>query len=120
MTEITIFFLLIVKHTIIDLGIQSQFLWGRAHEKNNYFGGHNHYLHHGLGSLLVFVWFLDLHTALLLSILDYVAHWHIDFTKHKVNRYLDITRKDTLWWWTAVADQLLHFLTYFLLMWYII
>jgi hypothetical protein len=120
MIELTIFFLLLVKHAIVDLGLQSQLLWGRAHEKNNYFGGHQHYLHHAIGTFLVFVWFTDLHTTLLLTVFDYVAHWHIDFIKHRVNNYFGLTRKDIAWWWTTVVDQIFHFLTYFLLMLYVI
>ena len=120
MIELTIFFLLIVKHTIVDLGLQSQLLWGRASEKGNYFGGHQHYLHHSVGSFLVFICFTDLHMTCVLSIIDYLAHWHIDFTKHNVNRYLNVSRKDIMWWWTTVTDQLLHFLTYFLLVLWLI
>ena len=122
MTELTIFFLLLIKHVIADLGLQSQLLWGRADEKNNYFGigGHWHYLHHAMGSFLVFICFLDAHTTLLLAVLDYVAHWHIDFTKHRINRYFNLVKKDIAWWWTATIDQILHFSTYFLLMWCII
>ena len=120
MTELIIFFLLLVKHAIVDLGLQSQLLWGRADEKNNYLGGHQHYLHHALGTFLVFICFLDLHMTLLLTVLDYVAHWHIDFTKHRINGYFNLTRKDIAWWWTTVIDQLLHFSTYFLLILYVI
>jgi len=119
MIELHIFFLLIVKHTIVDLGIQSWLLWGKAHEKGDYLGGHQHYLHHAIGTFLVLLCFLDLHTTCVLSVIDYLAHWHIDFSKHNLNRYLNVTRKDLKWWWITVLDQLLHFTTYYLIMIYV-
>jgi hypothetical protein len=118
MIEIILFFLLLVKHTICDIGLQSQLLWGRAHEKGQYFGGHHHYIHHSIGSFIVFICFLDLYTVCVLTTIDYLAHWHIDFTKHRVNGYFSLTRKDIAWWWTTAIDQLLHFLTYFLIILY--
>jgi len=93
---------------------------GKAHEKNNYFGGHQHYLHHAVGSFLVFICFTDLHTTCVLSIIDYIAHWYIDFVKHRINQHFNIVKKDIEWWWTATIDQLLHFLTYFLLVLWLI
>ena len=121
MTELIIFFLLLVKHAIIDLALQTQLLWGRAHEKNNYFGGHQHYFHHAVGTFLVCIWFLDLSMTCLLTVLDYIAHWHIDFFKHFINLRLKVySKKNILWWWTATIDQILHFLTYLLMILYVI
>jgi len=48
------------------------------------------------------------------------VHWHVDFTKHNVNTYFELTRKDKWYWWTATIDQLLHFLTYYLLVIYLV
>lgn len=113
-------FALFVKHLIIDLGFQSQFLWGKTHLKKHYFGCHWHYLHHAIGTFLVFILFTDLKTTLIATVIDYVVHWHIDYLKHNVNNYLELTRKDKLYWWTAVVDQLLHFLTYYFLIIYLV
>ena len=115
-------FLLFLKHVFIDLGLQAHALWGRSHEKYHYFGagGHWHYLHHAIGTFIVFALLTNINTAVLASILDYIVHWHIDFTKHRVNRWLDCGRKDKIWWWTATTDQILHFLTYYLLVIYLV
>jgi len=114
-----ILFLLFVKHVIIDLGLQAQLLWGKTDAKYNYFGCHSHYLHHAIGTFLVFL-FVDVKTALLASLLDYIAHWHIDFCKHRVQHGLGCERKDKVWWWIAVVDQLFHFTTYYLLVIYLV
>ena len=115
-----ILFVLIIKHCIVDLGIQSHFLWGKTQNKINYFGCHSHYLHHAIGTFIAFILFTDIKTALLATAIDYIVHWHVDFTKHNINTYLDLTRKDKLYWWTATIDQLLHFLTYYLLVIYLV
>ncbi|NDB64844.1 MAG: DUF3307 domain-containing protein [Euryarchaeota archaeon] len=118
MTE-RILFLLFIKHAIADLGLQSQFLWGRTSSKYNYFGCHVHYLHHAIGTFLVFL-LVDLRTACMAMVLDYVAHWHIDFLKHRTQVYMNWDRKDKAWWWLAATDQLLHFATYYLLVIYLL
>ena len=117
MTEILFF--LVVKHVIMDLGLQSQLLWGKTDAKYDYFGCHQHYLHHAIGTFIVFL-FVDIKTAYVAMALDYLAHWHIDFAKHRVQTYMGWNRKDKAWWWLAAVDQLLHFLTYYLLIIYFI
>ena len=121
MTEFHLLFLLILKHCIADLGLQAQLLWGTSHNKRFYpWGGHAHYFHHSIPTFLIAYFFVGWETALLMAVTDHVAHWHIDFTKHRVNEMLGCSRKDKIWWWTATVDQLLHFLTYYLLVIYFI
>ena len=119
-TNLLLLFLLIVKHCVIDLGIQSQFLWGKTYKKINYFGCHSHYLHHAVGTFIMFALLTDWKTTLLATAIDYIVHWHIDFAKHNTNIALDLKRSDKLYWWTATVDQLLHFLTYYLLVIYLV
>lgn len=113
-------FFLIVKHCICDLGLQSQLLWGKTYRKHNYFGCHSHYLHHAIGTLIVSLFFVNPILAVQLAVVDYIAHWHIDFCKHRINNWAGCTRQDKLYWWIAVVDQLLHFLTYYLLVIYLV
>jgi len=104
-------FALVVKHAIADLGMQSHM---GPRPKHKYFGsGHEHYLHHGFLTCLVSAFFFDLQTAALIGLIDYVAHWHIDFSKHHVNRIFKLQPKSTPWWWMNVLDQCLHFATYY-------
>jgi len=117
--ETDLLFALIIKHVICDLGLQSQFLWGQTHNKQHYFGCHLHYFHHGLGTLIVALFFVQPLLALTLSLIDYVAHWNIDFLKHRISNALGKTRKDKMFWWINSIDQGLHFLTYYLLVVYV-
>jgi len=121
MIEAHLLFMLILKHVVADLGLQSQLLWGQTHKKKFYpFGGHAHYFHHSTLTFLVSWIFVSWQVALAMAIVDHVAHWHIDYTKHRVNEMIGCSRKDKIWWWTATVDQLLHFLTYYLLVIYFI
>ena len=69
--------------------------------------------------LLVALFFVQPLLALALALVDYVAHWNIDFCKHRINNALGKTRKDKLFWWINSIDQGLHMLTYYLLVLYV-
>src|SRR5210317_517595 len=108
--------LLLIKHAIVDLGVQSQL---QNINKSRYFGnGHIHYMHHGIGTLVVAGLFLPAVTTILCAFIDYFIHWQIEYSKHKINKILDIQSRTTAWWWTNVLDQGLHFATYYCLVVY--
>lgn len=105
--------LLLIKHAIVDLGVQSQL---QNINKSCYFGnGHIHYMHHGISTLVIAGLFLPAIPAILCAFIDYFIHWQIDYSKHKVNSILKIESRSTAWWWTNALDQCLHFLTYYFL-----
>ena len=109
----TFLYLLLVKHIIVDLALQTHL--GKRN-KFDYFGnGHVHYLQHGAATFAVALCFLDVQTALLVSVFDYVAHWHIDWGKHHLNDLLKIAPRSLSWWWTNTLDQILHFTTYYVI-----
>ena len=73
----TFFFALLIKHAIIDLGVQSHV---KGLDKTRYFSNaHIHYLHHGISTLLIALFFLSPQLAKLSAIFDYFANWNIDF-----------------------------------------
>ena len=110
------FLMLIIKHAIVDLGIQSQL---NNIRKEYYLGnGHVHYIQHGIGTLVVAALFLPVIPAILCAIADYVIHWHIDYSKYKVNKFFNIESRTTAWWWVNTMDQCLHFFTYYYLITY--
>lgn len=112
--ELELFFILILKHVVADLGLQSQF--GVGLNKSKYFGnGHKHYFHHGICTLLTTVWLLPIEVVIVITVIDYIAHWNIDFSKHKLNKFLNIEPRSVPWWWTNVLDQALHFTTYYIM-----
>ena len=113
----TFAFLLTLKHSICDLALQRLF----PANKIFYFDppAHVHYFHHGLGSLLCGL-IIGWQFALIIGVIDYFAHWHIDYTKHRVQLYWNLGRKDKAFWWVTVVDQLLHFLTYYIFVVYLV
>ena len=108
-----LFFALLIKHAIVDLGIQSHV---KGLDKLRYISNaHIHYFHHGITTFLIALYFTSLHLAVVCAIIDYVAHWHIDFAKHRVNTHFNIEARSITWWWISSADAALHFLTYFII-----
>ena len=109
--------LLLIKHSIIDLGLQP-FSYPQGKGKANYFGymGHlGHYIPHGVGTVIVLLFFVDPYTALLGGLIDWFLHWNIDFTKTTIRNKKGWTNNDRQFWLLNALDQILHYLTYFLI-----
>ena len=113
------FLLLLIKHAIADLALQDLI---KNNNKTDYISsGHQHYLHHGLGTLLVsLVYFLDPIIAILIAIIEYFAHWHIDWFKHFFKNKFNVENYTANWWWLTTLDQCLHYSTYYLLALYFV
>jgi len=106
------FLVLMIKHFIVDLGVQ-QYIG--PSNKHKWLGdGHTHYFHHGLSTMFIALWFVP-EIAVVIGLLDYVIHWHIDWGKHHLNRLISCKPQSEAWWWTNVLDQCLHVLTYYAL-----
>ena len=103
-------FALVIKHFIVDIGIQSHITGSPKHK---YFSGHLHYFHHGVGAFFATLFVVPLQYALLIGILDYVVHWHIDWLKHHLNREIKAEVRSSKWWWTMVLDQIAHTFFYY-------
>ena len=68
---------------------------------------------HGLGSVVALAIFgLPILTVIMLSLIELVLHYHIDFFKEAFVRKRGWTSRDPYFWWTLAADQTLHHLTY--------
>ena len=106
------FLALVIKHFVIDLGMQP---YMGTRNKHVYLGnGHRHYLEHAIGTAFVALWFVP-YFAIVIAVLDYVLHWHIDYSKHHINRWLQLEPRTEYWWWLIVGDQIAHMLTYYAL-----
>ena len=55
---------------------------------------------------------LDMPFALMLSILDFSLHYHIDWARMYINKRYNYTPSDKGFWFWLGLDQLLHQLTY--------
>jgi hypothetical protein len=109
-TIATFAFLLTVKHTVCDLALQRLF----PADKKFYFNApaHTHYFHHGLGSFLVGL-MIGLPFALLIGVIDYFLHWHIDHFKTLIRDHYKMISTEDRYWVLQTVDQALHFSTYY-------
>ena len=116
MTEqLLLLFWLAIKHGICDLALQAIFC--RPSNKHIYFSprAHLHALHHGLGTLVVTLFFTAPFMALVLSIMDYVIHFNVDHVKSSLVKKYNWTQAGRMYWVASTIDQQLHFLTYLLI-----
>jgi hypothetical protein len=117
MTEVQmivlVMFLLGIKHFIADFVLQTNRM---VEEKGIYLKAHGiyHSAIQAAGTFLALAW---IHPALglVFGIFDFLAHYHIDWAKMKINRHFGYTPKDDRFWVLLGLDQLLHYLTYVLI-----
>jgi len=110
---IDFFLALVIKHFIVDLGMQPYL--GKRQKQKYISDAHQHYMEHSLGTLIVCIFFIHPVGAFACALLDYLAHWHVDFAKHRINNWLELRPRSYTWWWTNVGDQIAHILTYYAL-----
>ena len=120
LNELFLFLILLqVKHWYIDFvnqtneEVASKGIYGDR-------AGIYHSAKHGAGTLLV-VWFITgapyLFWAVLLGIIDFVLHYHIDWAKININKKYNYTVQDKQFWAWLGADQLAHQICYIALAW---
>jgi hypothetical protein len=106
-----------VKHFICDGPLQTRAMV----EAKGHYGrplGLLHAFIHAVGTALVLAGF-GFATAplLLLGLLDFAIHYHVDFSKENVVRAAGWTPSQAYFWWALSADQMAHQLTYLLIAW---
>lgn len=109
--------LLFTKHWYIDFVNQTneevvgKGIYGNAH-------GVMHSIKHGVATFAIFFLFTyDFAFSVIFGILDFVLHYHIDWTKININKRYNYTVQDKQFWAWLGADQLAHSLTYLGLVW---
>tara|TARA_Y100001972_G_C7645957_1_gene324635 strand:- start:413 stop:775 length:363 start_codon:yes stop_codon:yes gene_type:complete len=115
--ELAFFTAFIVKHIIADYFMQYSWM---IKDKATYgaFGGLAHAGWHGILTLIVLIIFANVSISfiLMLAFLDSLLHYHIDFVKSNVWKRKKLGPSDQLYWVTHGVDQLLHMLTYILIL----
>lgn len=106
--------LLFVKHWYIDFVNQSEEeVKGKGIYGN--LAGIGHSFKHGLATFIILSFFIqDLFLCMSLGVMDFVIHYHTDWAKMKFGNR-DITTKE--FWAQLGLDQLVHSLTYVLIIW---
>lgn len=116
----TVFILLAlfgIKHFIADFIMQYDYM---LREKGIYGatgGVHHAGVHAGWTFLILIPFMHSIMDLLLLPLADFVAHYHIDWVKQKLNRGL--TPADRKFWIWLGLDQAAHYLTYVGIIWYV-
>lgn len=115
----SIFFLLLVKHCIIDLWLQSLLTYKEKKSVYTSLSAQVHYLQHGFGTLFVLLFFVPWQYAIAIGLFDYIAHWNIDHLKSRTQKKFNIKSPEKAYWFLSSIDQGLHYLTYYLIILYI-
>ena len=115
-TVLLLLCLLLFKHIIADYFLQKP--WN---DKGVYGGkgGIHHAIIHGIGTLIVLFYFVTPAMAIILSFLDGIIHYHIDYAKTNIKSKFKLNRAQTLYWGLHGVDQYLHILTYILIVYYL-
>ena len=73
-------------------------------------------LQHGMLTIIILFLFVSPEFAFLAGTIDYLAHWHIDFLKHRIISYYGVIRDGTVFWGIQAIAQCLHYCTYYLIL----
>jgi hypothetical protein len=111
-TSFEILFWLIHKHLIADFYLQ--FPWMIKYKGNyGHPGGIAHSGLHGIFTSIVLSFFATPLIALALGLLDFLIHYHIDWTKSNIVKRKGYSNTDSIYWILFGTDQWLHIMTYF-------
>jgi len=103
--------LLFTKHFVVDFMLQTPYQYLN---KGNYghTGGIVHSGLHAVATLFIIGYF-DTNLAMMMAVLDFVIHYHVDWAKVQINsRYNWKADTHKEFWWLLGLDQFLHALTY--------
>jgi hypothetical protein len=114
MEGIGLLFLLSIKHVIADYFLQKSWM---IKEKGMYGaqGGIAHASIHSIGTFLVLFPFFNPVLIFILSVLDGIAHYHIDYFKSNYRKGKPLSTNDAEYWMIHGVDQFTHFVTYILI-----
>lgn len=104
---------LALKHAIADYGLQTPYQW----RNKSAYGHPGGLIHSGLHAVLTLPVFLILpaaSAAFAAAVIagEFVVHYHLDWVKEQLTRARELTPQDAAYWRLHGVDQLLHTLTY--------
>lgn len=117
-----LFALFSIKHFVVDYLLQKKYQYSNKGDYGHP-GGILHAGLHGVGTFLVLVSSdsVSLYIGALLSLMDLLLHYHIDWAKTNINTKMKWgPNTHEQYWWLLGLDQLLHNLTYVLIIYLII
>lgn len=102
-----------VKHFYLDWVFQPKWMWSKKHIYGHY-GGILHALINAIGTALIIGLFFG-HFVLVL-IIDFLCHYHIDWLKMNIKINLNQKPEDHEFWVLIGLDQTLHQFIYLILL----
>ena len=132
----SLMFWFFIKHFICDFPLQA-FPW-MYNNKGTYghLGGIVHALIHGIGTFIILFYLTTLWTNNFFSedannyyvskfwclvLFDIIVHYHIDWAKMNINKMFNWKSDNSEMFWILLGvDQLLHYLTYLVIIYFII
>lgn len=116
MTTSFLLFMLLVKHAIADLALQSRFNHSKYGDKKNLTDKKLwlHSLDHAGLTVLVSLFFVGLFPALLVGLVDFVLHAIIDYVKRVYTLKKKIGYDSERFWQIQSVDQIAHYSCYFI------
>lgn len=113
----------IVKHFIVDFPMQQKYQYLNKGTFGHP-GGILHAAFHYLGTMAVLSAFsniTNIFVAIGLAIFDGVIHYFVDWAKVNINKFYGWTATTSEMFWHLVGlDQLIHYMTYIGIIWYVI
>ena len=113
MAEAMLLFMLVIKHDLADLVLQSRLTSG---DKSNLksWKGYIHAGDHGLLTFVVLLFFTTFENSVIIGMLDYVLHFLIDYIKTVLVRRFGVVQNTRTFWIVQGVDQIAHYSCYFL------
>lgn len=101
-----------IKHFLVDFPLQGPYQYLN---KGTYGhpGGLLHAALHGAGTFAVLFCFASLPFVALMTAIDVIVHYHIDWAKMNLNKHFGwAANTSEKFWWLLGLDQLTHYITY--------
>lgn len=113
--NLILFYLLVCKHAVADLWLQSRLvgMGEKANLKDKRLW--LHCIDHAILTFFVTLVFVGIIEALLLTLLDFVSHFAIDYGKSKLQKHKGVKYNSRTYWKWATIDQIAHFTTYLII-----
>ena len=68
---------------------------------------------HGISTLIVLLLtHYPIQICFVLGLIDFIIHYHVDYTKENIVKYFRWGTNDAKFWWALSADQSIHQFTY--------
>lgn len=120
-TTLILFSVFCLKHFVVDFPLQTKYQYSNKHIWGHP-GGILHAALHGIFTfpILIGMTYINWQMSIVLAILEGIVHYIIDYCKVNINLYYNWKPNTSeQFWWVLGLDQLLHYLTYCTIIWYV-